>query len=101
MKGNNNTILSTDPLSELTRKERKYLLLVSFIAFAMTQAGLIPSEFSFFGIKGGSINVSAMLWLVSSVLVYFLASFLLHAIPEFLAWLARYNKWKHEQFELS
>ena len=31
--------------------------------------------------------------------MYFPAPFLLHAIPEFLAWLARYNKWKHEQFE--
>jgi len=91
------TILAADPLGILARKERRALLIMSVIAFAIVKAGLVPTEISVFGIKAEAINPPAIFWLIALVVLYFLVSFLLHAFPDFFAWWARYNKWRHEQ----
>lgn len=91
------TILALDPLGEAARKERKALLVTSLIALAMATAGLVPSEINFLGIKMSLIKQPAIFWLIVAVVIYFLISFVVYAIPDFFKWWTRYRKW---QFEL-
>ena len=91
-------ILVTDPLGELSRKERKTLLIVSLVAFAMTMAGLVPREFIFLGIRSEMVNVKAVFGLLGIVLLYCWISFMLHAIPEFMSWLSKYYELRHKEF---
>ena len=75
---------SSDPLSEMTRKERRYLLVTSLISMAITWGGIIPEKISAFGIQLSSIEQRRLLLLICGIIVYFLAGFLIYGIPEYL-----------------
>ncbi|HRB14191.1 MAG TPA: hypothetical protein PK224_00205 [Nitrospira sp.] len=79
-------ILEADPLGNLARKERKALLISSAVAFAMAKAGIVPSQISFLTIEVTEINEIELLRLIIMVVSYFLLSFVLHALPDFLRW---------------
>ena len=90
-------ILKTDPLGELARKARKALLGTGIVALAMSKGGLVPSKITAFGIEISQIERRAILMLVALVVLYFLFSFLMYAIPDLMAWWVRYKRY---QFEL-
>ncbi len=79
-------VLLKDPLSELTRNKRKYLLLSSAVAIAIGKAGFIPTEISALGIKLQQSDQNKLVFFVSCIVLYFLISFLLYAFSDFLAW---------------
>lgn len=85
-------ILKVDPFGELSRKERKMLLLMSVIAIAVSKAGLVPTKIVGFGIEFSQIDSPAILWLLVAAVLYFLVTFLAYALPDFLIWQVRYNK---------
>lgn len=89
-------IIASDPLGELARKERKALLMTSLIALAMAKAGLVPTEINFLGIKTSQINTPTVFWLVVAIVMYFLISFVMYALPDFFKWWAFYKKWRYE-----
>lgn len=75
-----------DPLSEVTRKERLYLLGISTVGITIESTGLIPSEITTLGIKFGEADQDALLYILALVIAYFLAAFILYAASDFLSW---------------
>lgn len=87
------TLFSTilkDPLSDVTRKERVYLLATSTIGIAIVKTGLVPSRISALGIQFEEANQSALLFLLGIVVAYFLIAFIIYAVADFFAWLEDY-----------
>ncbi len=76
----------TDPLRDLTRKERRHLLSVSLGAILVAKAGLVPTEIAALGIKLTPANKSAFLFVIAAVNVYYLAQFLVYGARDLLAW---------------
>lgn len=75
-----------DALSEVTRKERRFLLSMSLLGIAQIKAGIIPSKIPGLGIELQVNDQSALLGLVSFVILYFLVAFIIYAISDYLAW---------------
>lgn len=84
-------LLRTDPFGELSRKDRTMLLLISIVTIAISRAGLVPTKIVGFGIEFANIDRSAILWLLAASVLYFLITFLSHALPEFTSWTVRYR----------
>lgn len=80
-----------DPLSEVTRKERTYLLAVSTIGIAIVKTGLVPSQITTLGIVFEKANQNTLLFVLGLVALYFLAAFIIYATADFFAWLVAYQ----------
>ncbi len=76
----------TDPLSEVTRKERKVLLGVSVLSIFIVGADAIPTKISALGIEFGAMDQQVFLWLLASVIAYFTATFVVYASSDYVAW---------------
>ena len=79
-------VLLQDPLSEVTRKERKMLLGASILGVALVKTGLVPTKISALGVEFEKANQQALLGIVALVALYFLAAFVIYAAADFLAW---------------
>jgi hypothetical protein len=75
-----------DPLSEVTRKERRTLLAVSAVGTVMVKANIVPQKISALGIDFGEINKTILLRSIALLAIYFLVAFSLYAVSDFLAW---------------
>lgn len=75
-----------DALSNVTRRERQFLLGISLLGVALIKAGLVPSKISGLGIEFQSANKQAFLSIVALVIAYFLFAFIIYAASDFLAW---------------
>ena len=75
-----------DPLSDITRKERRAFLGVSLLGVVIQKTGLIPTEISSLGVKFGSTDQRALLLVLAAVTGYFLVAFIIYAASDFLAW---------------
>lgn len=83
---NNKDLLLGDPLSEVTRKERRMLLAISMIGITLVKMGLIPTKISTLGIEFEKTNQQSLLNIIALIVIYFLAAFFIYAIADFLAW---------------
>ena len=81
-----------DPLSEVTRKERKMLLGISILSIFIVKTGLVPSNISAFGIDFDKANQQAFQIVIAFVVVYFLVAFILYGLSDFLAWRISFNE---------
>ena len=79
-------LISYDPLSETTRKERRALLGLSVIAVAIVKVPIIPEKISALGIEFTLRNQQTFLSIYALVLVYFLAAFLVYALTDYISW---------------
>jgi len=79
-------ILVRDPLSRVTRAERRTLLGVSAIGLVIARSGLVPSRISALGIEFDRADQSALLGMLAAVVTYFLIAFLVYAFSDFVAW---------------
>jgi len=75
-----------DPLSEITRKERRALLGVSTIGIIMVKTGLIPEKVATFGVQFSKTDQSSLLVIVAFIVAYFLISFVIYAGSDFVSW---------------
>jgi len=75
-----------DPLSEVTRRERRSLLGVSTLGIIMTKTGLIPEKITTFGVVFTETHQKSLLFLVAFIVVYFLISFVIYAWSDFVSW---------------
>jgi hypothetical protein len=75
-----------DPLSEVTRKERKFLLGISIIAITLVKAGIVPTKLSALGVEFGKTDQQSLLWVLGLITLYFLIAFIVYASSDFLAW---------------
>jgi len=76
----------TDPLSEVTRKERRMLLGLSVLGIFFVKAGALPSKISTLGIDLETSDQNAFLYLMSAGLIYFIAAFFIYAMSDFIVW---------------
>jgi hypothetical protein len=79
-------LISYDPLSEVTRRERKALLGVSMLGLALVKVPLVPSKLAAFGIEFSDLNRQNFAFMYSLVVGYFLIAFLVYAFSDFVAW---------------
>lgn len=82
-----------DPLSGVSRRERRSLLALSTIAVLIAHAGLIPNQISALGIELTSLNRSAFLMLFAAVVIYFLVAFAIYGFSDFLVWRLKYHEY--------
>ena len=75
-----------DPLSEVTRNERRVLLGVSIIGIALVKTGLVPSKISALGIEFSQTDQKSFLLILALVALYFTAAFTVYAASDFIAW---------------
>lgn len=80
--GSQEDVRTTDPLSDILRKIRKYLLLCSGLGVVMSKAGIVPSAITFFGLSTGEVNQRALLAIVWFLILFFLTSFVVYTSME-------------------
>lgn len=78
-----------DPLGEITRKERRNLLIASSVGAIMVHAGLVPSDISALGIKFSPPAQGSILLLAAAVIGYFVFAFVIYALADFMIWRKR------------
>jgi len=79
-------ILLRDPLSETTRRERKFLLATSAIALTVLHAGLVPTKIEALGIQFSQVDQKVLLRAMAAVIAYFVCGFLVYGVSDFVAW---------------
>lgn len=79
-------LLLRDPLSAVSRKERRNLLVISAIGLIMVNGGLLPSKISALGIEFSQADKYSLLKILSWIIAYFLFAFILYAISDLLTW---------------
>ena len=75
-----------DPLSEVTRKERRLLLGASIICFALVKAELVPTKISAFGIDFSQANQRALLHVLALVVAYLVIAFAVYSASDIVSW---------------
>jgi len=75
-----------DPLSEVTRRERRALLGVSVLSVAVALSGLLPTEIAALGVKLETNEQKTLLLLLTAMCVYYLIAFIAYAASDFTAW---------------
>jgi hypothetical protein len=69
----------TDPLSEVTRAERKALLASCVIGLAISVGGLVPEKIETFGIEVSAAQEQNLLQILAGVITYYLTGFSIYA----------------------
>ena len=90
--------LYADPLSDLTRKQRTYLLATSILSVALVKTGITPTRISALGVEFQRTNQDAFLVILALVLAYFIAAFALYAVTDFAAWKRALHLEREEAF---
>lgn len=94
-----------DPLSTVTRRERKFLLVSSITGITIVKTGFIPSKISALGIEFAQTDQNSLLFVIGLVILYFLIAFLIYGTSDFLIWRLNYssvlqdamiNQWKSD-----
>lgn len=81
-----------DPLSQVTRNERRNLLGASAIGIVIVKTGLIPSKISALGIEFTQTDRRSLLLAIAAIVGYFLLAFLVYASSDLLAWRVSFQK---------
>ena len=76
----------SDPLSEVARKERKFLLASCILGIAMVKAGIVPSKISVLGIDFAKTDQKFLLLVLGIIILYFLVAFLIYAASDIIIW---------------
>lgn len=82
----NENIVLVDPLSAVTRGERRMLLGLSMLGIFFVKAGVLPSKINALGIELTASDQKTFLFLVSVGILYFICAFFLYAISDFIVW---------------
>src|SRR6266851_5310284 len=77
-------ILIVDPLSEVTRKERRNLLIFSVLSYAIFKTGLIPTKITALGVEFSSTDQTALLRVLAGLVAYFLLTFVVYGGSDYL-----------------
>ena len=85
-------VILRDPLSEVTRGERRMLLGISVLSLFVAKTGLIPSKISALGVDLERADQRAFLVVMALVVAYFVVAFVLYGLTDFLAWRLSYNE---------
>ncbi|MGZ8379048.1 MAG: hypothetical protein ACXW0Z_17615 [Gemmatirosa sp.] len=75
-----------DPLTAVTRAERKALLGTSAIGLVVVWTGLVPSKISALGVDFSATDQRALLRALAAIIGYFLVAFLSYSANDIVAW---------------
>ena len=75
-----------DALSDVTRKQRRFLLSMSLIGFTIAKTGMVPSKIPSLGIEFLGDDQENLLFIVAIIVFYFLISFIIYAVSDYLSW---------------
>lgn len=75
-----------DPLSEVTRKERRLLLGLCVLAFFLVEANAIPSKLSVLGVELQPADQGVLVLVLAGIALYLTVVFVTYAMSDFLAW---------------
>lgn len=67
--------LAKDPLSDLTRKARRNLLLTGFVSIVVAKAHLVPKKIALLGIEFSEPQQDIFFYTLAGLMVYFIAQF--------------------------
>lgn len=84
--------LVADPLSSVTRNERRSLLVLSVIGIAIVKTGLVPSKIEALGIEFSPGDQKSLLNILGMVNLYLLVAFSIYALADFIGWRARLER---------
>ena len=76
---------ASDPLSEVTRSNRKWLLFSSLIGVLFVQVGLVPEKLSILGTEFRNWEDKSLIVVVMCVNGFYLASFVVSAVSDYFA----------------
>ena len=76
----------TDPLSEVTRVDRRWLLVANVALAAMAYGGIVPSEINALGLKAAQLNRGVIFVIAWMTALYLFVSFALYVATDFKAW---------------
>jgi hypothetical protein len=78
--------LFADPLSDVSRKDRRSLLGLSVVGFAITRLDLLPSKVEALGLVFNSLQKTFLIGILAAVVTYFCLAFLIHSGFELYLW---------------
>lgn len=81
-----------DFLSDVSRKERRYLLLASALGIIIVKLGLVPSRITSIGIEFSETNKESLLLIIATGIIYFIFAFFIYALSDFISWRIEFNK---------
>ncbi len=81
-----------DPLSEVTRNERRSLLAIGTLGVVLVQTGMVPEKIDALGIEFSVADQRAILSIVALGTAYFLLAFVIYAASDFIAWRLAYRE---------
>lgn len=80
-----------DPLHDVTRKERRFLLGLSLIAVILVEAGAFPTKVTALGLElSGSDHIIFLKWF-RLLLIYSTGAFFLYGIVDIISWRNHWN----------
>lgn len=79
-----------DPLSQISRLERRNLLIASTVGMLVGHVGLIPTRISALGLEFTAPAQNAFLILLALLVVYMVFAFAIYAVADLFIWRKRY-----------
>lgn len=79
-------LITYDPLSATTRKERTSLLGLSMLGIALVKVPLVPEKFNALSIEFSHINQGMFVKLYALVVAYYCVAFGIYAFSDYVAW---------------
>ncbi len=86
-------VLLSDPLSDVTRRERRTFLGTATVAILIAETGLVPSKIDALGIELTAVDQSTFLLILSLVVAYFFCAFAVYGIMELVSWWHSYQEY--------
>jgi hypothetical protein len=83
--------LPADPLTEVTRKERRNLLIASMSGVLIVSMNLVPTRISAFGIEFSASARGYFVGLVAALVCYFFIAFIVYGTSDFFVWRKKYQ----------
>ncbi|MFM5460762.1 hypothetical protein ACET7L_12850 [Aeromonas veronii] len=80
------SVTLVDPLSDVSRKERRMLLGLSMLSLFFTHGGALPTKFTALGVELDTGEQRTFLLIIAVGLFYFLSAFFLYAMSDFIVW---------------
>jgi len=85
--GKKNAARITDPLNELTRKERRLLLIINLIGFFIGWTNAIPTKIAALGIEFDKVDQKSFLWIFAIAIIYLTIVFAIYATADYIKWI--------------
>jgi len=81
----------SDPLSEISRKERRNVLVASTVGLLVSTMGLVPTKLAAFDIELSAPAQNSFVGIVALVIAYFTIAFMVYGVSDLFIWRKRYQ----------